>query len=142
LDIWLFKPSNNNCQVTNGSYILKGSVLRLDALGTAYGHCERWYPIPAPCHLIATYERNMADIDAWNDKPGTQYWYYSTAYARNQAGQCRTGYAHEIDTRNYAPGSGCGLFGDYTAGYEGTHTLTVEGDIVLNRPGLSGDSFN
>lgn len=125
LDIWLTKPSNNNCAVTNGTYILKGSILKLDAFGAAYGECQRWYPLPAPCHIIGTYQRNMADIDAWDDDYPQ---YYSTAYGKDANGVCKVGVTHEIDTRNYSPTS-CGRFALYTAEDDEDLTISVEGDI-------------
>lgn len=125
LDIWLTKPSNNNCAVTDGTYILKGSVLRLDALGTAYGYCERWYPLPAPCHVIATYQRNMADIDAWATTPTGQW--FSSVKAKDSDGFCKIGIAHEIDSRS-DPTQQCG-FNSFVAQADSDYTIRVEGDI-------------
>ena len=137
LDIWLTKPSKNNCAVTDGTYILKGSVLKLDAYGTAYSTCDRQWPTPS-CHVIGTYARDLLDIDAWdNDTPQ----YNSAAYGKNASGYCAVGVAHEIDTRLYGPTS-CGKFASYVADKDRDYTISVEGDITWTPTACDFDPKN
>jgi hypothetical protein len=63
-DVRITKPARNNCQVTAGSYILRGSVLTIEASGYAQGRCEvYWSPT---CQLLSTYERYLHRLDAWS----------------------------------------------------------------------------
>lgn len=127
IDYW-FYDRNTGEPYSDGQIVPVGTRLKLDILATAYGKCEKFYPMDNVCHLTHSNSRTVNHTQAYVtiESPGSLNGVYSVGKVFGRHPETgTTAYYQVLDSRDDTMTSG--TIGMLTAStYPGSYRFSIQ----------------